>query len=232
MQQWALEATAAVSLQNFKASPMWILNFKRHYNIVSRKINKFITRSYVADASTLENSATEFVNMIKTVIDVVGVEHVYNADESNFNLELHSGRTLAVEGTKKVETVVQSLSAMTHSYTILPVISAAGKLTSPLLLVLKESSGTFGPQVKNTLFNAPNIHIQTSKSGKLSTQLFHEWFTDVYIPNTQTASALLLDSWTGHCPASMVELVPSNKQVAIYSIPKKTTGMIQPLDFF
>ncbi|XP_076666528.1 uncharacterized protein LOC143368052 isoform X2 [Andrena cerasifolii] len=232
LRQWALEANIAVSLKNFKASPMWILNFKRHYNIVSRKINKFITRSYAADAATLENSATEFVNMIKSVIDIVGLEHVYNADESNFNLEIHSGRTLVVEGTKKVETVVQSLSAMTHSYTILPVISAAGKLMSPLLIVLKESSGTFGPQVKKTLFNAPNVHIQASKSGKLSTQLFHEWFTNVYIPNTQTSSALLLDSWTGHCPASMLELVPNNKQVANYTIPKQTTGMIQPLDIY
>lgn len=85
----------------------------------------------------------------------------------------------------------------------------------------------FGPQVKETFFTAPNVYVQASKSGKLSTELFREWFTNVYVPNTGTQSALLLDSWTGL--ASILELVPPpppNKKVAVYTIPKKTKGSI------
>jgi len=68
---------------------------------------------------------------------------------------------------KTVEAIVQSVSSTTHSYTIMPIISASGRLLSPLYIVLKESMGTFGPRVQDTLFRPVNIYIQASKSGKL-----------------------------------------------------------------
>jgi len=40
---------------------------------------------------------------------------MYNADESGFNLEIHSGRTLAKSGVKTVEAIVQSVSSTTHN---------------------------------------------------------------------------------------------------------------------
>jgi len=42
--RWALEAKEEINLLNFKAGT-WILNFKRKYGIVSRKVTKFINRS-------------------------------------------------------------------------------------------------------------------------------------------------------------------------------------------
>ena len=48
------------------------------------------------------------------------------ADQGEFHLEMHSGRTLAIEGTRQVECVVQSISSTTHSCTIQPTISADG----------------------------------------------------------------------------------------------------------
>jgi len=47
-----------------------------------------------------------------------GFENIYNSDQNGFQLELHAGRSLAIEDTKKVECTVQSVSATTHSYTI------------------------------------------------------------------------------------------------------------------
>jgi len=49
-------------------------------------------------------------------------------------LEIHSGRTLTTQDVKTVETVIQSQSAITHSYTIMPTISASGQLLSPFYL--------------------------------------------------------------------------------------------------
>lgn len=74
---------------------------------------------------------------VKPFIQTFGENNVFNADESGFQLEIHSGRTLALQSTKTIETVVQSISATTHSYTILPLISASGQLLSPLFIVLK-----------------------------------------------------------------------------------------------
>lgn len=52
------------------------------------------------------------------------------------------------------------------------------------------------------------------------------------MPNTGARSLLLLDSWTGHCPASLNPHIPADKVAEILTIPKKTTGMVQPLDVY
>jgi len=82
---------------------------------------------------------------------------------------MHSGRTLAVEGEKKVQCLVQSVSATTHSYTIQLLISATGQLLSPIFVVLKEPSGKFGPVVCKTKLRPENVYLETSKFGKLTT---------------------------------------------------------------
>jgi len=74
-------------------------------------------------------------------------------------LKIHSDRTLTTQDVKTVETVVQSQSAITNSYTIMPAISASGQLLSPLYLVLKETSGSFGPRVEEILFRSANVFI-------------------------------------------------------------------------
>jgi len=233
LRRWALEAKAQIDLSSFKASATWILNFKRKYRIVSRKITKFVSRSAQRDKEQLQIACQEFIATVKSNINLFELENIYNADESGFNLELHSGRTLTTQGVKTVESIAQSLSATTHSYTIMPIISASGQLKSPLYLVLKEASGNFGPRVEESLFRPANVYIAASKSGKLTTQHFQSWFTNVFVPVTGSFSVLLLDSWSGHCPASLQEFIPKkDKDIRILTIPKKTTGMIQPLDVY
>jgi len=107
---------------------------------------------------------------------------------------LHAGRTLAYKGTKRIESVVQSKTAVTHSYTIQPIVSADDMLLSPLFIVLKEVSGTFGPRVQETMFMAPNIFVRVSKSGKLTSDYFKIWLQNVFFLNVEPKSVLLLDS--------------------------------------
>jgi len=97
---------------------------------------------------------------------------------------------------------------------------------------LKEANGNFGPRVEETLFRPSNVFIEASKSRKLTGQHFQSWFTNVFLPSTGSFSVLLLDSWTGHCPASLQEFMPKDKDIRILTIPKKTTAMIQPLDVY
>ncbi|XP_070529783.1 uncharacterized protein [Cardiocondyla obscurior] len=229
---WALEAKDQVDLPELKASKWWIWKFKNVHRIVSRKITTFRMRVTLESIENLRDIVESFISNVKSSIPVIGVEEIYNADESGFNLEIHSGRTLAKIEMKTVAATVQSVSAKTHSYTIMPIISASGNLLSPLYLVLKESTGTFGPRVKESLFRPVNIYIQASKSGKLTSEYFKTWFSEVYLPNTGRKSMLLLDSWTGHCPSQLQQLILKEKEVQFATILKKTTGMIQPLDVF
>lgn len=170
LQKWALQAQKEIGFNDvrFKASHNWLWNFKKQHRIVSRKINKFVTRKTTGEEELLRKNAEKFVADVAPLIKKYGTENVYNSDQSGFHVEIHSARTLATEGEKKVECVVQSVSSITHSYTIQPTISAEGKLLSPLFIVLKETKGEFGPRVEKALFQAENVFVLASKSGKLT----------------------------------------------------------------
>ncbi|RWR99912.1 hypothetical protein B4U80_02605 [Leptotrombidium deliense] len=47
----------------------------------------------------------------------------------------------------------------------MPLISANGRLMTPLLIVMKEKDGKFGPIVTKNMFRHPNIYIVASASG-------------------------------------------------------------------
>lgn len=153
IKRWALRAREEINLSPtlFTASAFWVHNFKVNHGIVSRKINKFVTKKQISSKEKLLQASSEFVSKVKSEIMLVGEDNVYNSDQSGFNLETHAGRTLALKGSLKVECLAQSLNSLTHSYTIQPIVSANGDLKSPLLIVLQETSGKFGPIVEKTV---------------------------------------------------------------------------------
>lgn len=53
-----------------------------------------------------------------------------------------------------------------------------------------------------------------------------------FLPNTGAESILLLDSWSGYCPSDVENSVPTDKEVKIFRIPRKTTLMVQPPDVY
>ena len=106
--QWALKAYKELGDNSmvFKASRKWIYNFEKAHRIVSRKVTMFITRKTLEDKEVLKTKATEFVNEINPLVARFGPENLYNSEQSGLQLEIHSGRTLAIEGTRKVECTV------------------------------------------------------------------------------------------------------------------------------
>jgi len=170
LKRWALQAQEEIGNLNpiFKASPSWVARFKKSHRIVSRKVTKFVTKRTIEDSVNLQETTDNFVKTVKPLIGQFGSENIYNSDQSGFQLEIHSGRSLSYQGVKKVERVVQSIPSTTHSYTIQPIISCNGKLLSPLFIVLKEVDGSFGPRVKETLFKPTNVIVKASKSGKMT----------------------------------------------------------------
>jgi len=72
---------------------------------------------------SLDVDSNRFIENVKYYIEHYGIENVYNSDQNGFQLKLHTGCTLAEKGVKKVESVAQSTSVITHSYTIQSIIS-------------------------------------------------------------------------------------------------------------
>jgi len=69
---------------------------------VSRKISKFINRSSKTNQKQLQIACQKFISSVKSFIDLFEIQNIYNADESEFNLKIHSGRTLTIQGVKTV----------------------------------------------------------------------------------------------------------------------------------
>lgn len=130
------------------------------------------------------------------------------------------------------ESIMQSLSSVTHSYTIQPTVSAAGKLLIPLFMVLKEPNRDFGPRIRESLFKAPNVLVTASKSGKLTSDHLKRYLTEVFFPIVGEKSVLLLDSWGGQCERTVLSVVPEDKELVHLVIPKGSTCQIQPLDVY
>lgn len=229
---WAMEFAHKEAVSNFAASKAWIYNFKRHYRIKSRKITKFVSRSYTKDELELQKSATDFVeSTTKKLADYVPSQ-IFNTDQSGFEKEMRARRTLSFVGEKHTETMAQSINALTHSYTIMPTISMDGMLLPKLFIVLQELAGSFGPTVTKQMFKAENIIVKASKSGKMGRRELTEWYQEAFFPFTEDKCALLLDSWTAYNDSSCLEGMPPGKTIELFQIPPGTTGKIQPLDKF
>ncbi|XP_058793318.1 uncharacterized protein LOC131665452 [Phymastichus coffea] len=102
----------------FKPSPNWILLFKKKHKIVSRKIIKYVTKVHVENEASLKLYCQNFIILIKTELSTKSASNIYNSNQSGFNLEMHTGRTLSEK---------------------------EGTLLSLLFMVLKEINGSLDP---------------------------------------------------------------------------------------
>lgn len=88
-------------------------NFKKVNRIVSRKITKFMSKKSIVQQTITVKASKDFVEFATRYVHHLGLE--VNTDKSGFIREIYSGRTLDHFGVKKVESLMQFDSAMTHS---------------------------------------------------------------------------------------------------------------------
>jgi hypothetical protein len=123
------------------------------------------------------------------------------------------------------------MNAATHSYTIIPSISMVGKLIGPVFICLQEPTGKIGPRIKQSIYQASNIHVTCSKSGKLTKTHIQYWAENVLSSCISEDCLLLIDSWSGQTDPSIYDDISTeNITCKQMQIPPKTTGDIQPLD--
>jgi hypothetical protein len=234
IRQWGIQAASALEFAEFKASRFWVYNFKAEHSIVSRKVSKFITPLQRESRPSLMDSISELRSDIRCHISNKTAALVFNTDQSGFNLEYHSGRTLAIKGSSSIECIAQSLSSLTHSYTIMPTVSASGCLVGKLLIVLKETKGVFGPIVLKTLFKPENVHLLASASGKMGKKEMIVYWQDVFFPVVAGQNVtMLLDSWPSFKDRQAIDSVkPVDVSLDILTIPPGGTPIAQPLDVY
>lgn len=229
LRRWGLKKARELNLNDFQASEGWLYNFKYRHGICSRRITKLVTKKVVESQEEINRSAENFVLETNKVIEGYSTNQVLNTDQMGVEMEPHGGRTLSHSGEKSTWGSVRSLGAATHSYTIQPTITMDGCVLNPLYMCLKEPSGRIGDNVKKNLFNAKNIVLTCSKSGKLTSSLVTYWVNQCLFPNLRSRTLLLVDSLPHQIHP---EVYKGLKHFEYRVIPPKTTSMIQPLDVY
>lgn len=230
IKRWALEINKELNISDFCASDRWLYYFKYDYGIVSRKITKLITS--VTFETDIIKKSNEFLEICKNVINQVDPFCVINTDQTGFNYELYSKRTLSHIGEKTTSLIVSSMSSITHSYTVQPAITMNGKLLSKFYLCLKETNGNFGPRVQSELpTNFPNVIIRCSSSGKMTKDLVIDFNQQIIQPLYQQKIVYIADSWSGQTNSEIYENIFGN-QCEFLQIPPHCTSIVQPLDVY
>lgn len=231
VRRWAMKEAKRVGHSSFKCSHSWIQRFKRKYRIRRRMVTTFVTDKSIKAGKEVLKECKEFVANVRKELSLYEPSKVFNTDQSGFNKEIHTRATLAFIGTRRVEARVKSTSAMTHSYTIQPLVSMDGTLYSPMLVVLQEPNGVFGVRVTETMKRAPNLVMKAGRSHIVTKQIVREWFSEIYFPVAGEKSLLLVDSLPAYKDRSIIDqLKPDSCEYDVMIIPPGGTGYIQPLD--
>uniref|UniRef100_A0A8R1HUJ0 HTH CENPB-type domain-containing protein n=1 Tax=Caenorhabditis japonica TaxID=281687 RepID=A0A8R1HUJ0_CAEJA len=216
---------------NFNASNGWLAAWKRAHALSSRRITKFVATVRHKQRDELEQKAKIFVEHINQDITLYTPAKVFNADQSGFQSEMHTARTLARTGSKKVECTVQSVSATTHSFTVTPLISADGILAEKLFVTLQEKGGKFPAKGH---FQAPNLIVTCHTSHIMTKNIMKEFIEKIVFDSSMPLDALLIvDSWASWIEldsAAIDSITPPTHNLKRAIIPPGCTGFIQPLD--
>ena len=230
--KWALETANKIGLQ-FLASKKWIYNFKRRHELVSRKVTKVHSSSKMVAAAKILEATNTFRNEVLAESPKYSPQLVFNTDQSGFQYEFYSTRTLSFKGEKDTPITVKSMNKTTHSYSIQPTLGLDGKLHGPLYLCLQEIGGRMGTRVKETYFRAPIVEVTCSSSGKLTTSLFERYVDYVLGPLLTGDCLLLLDSWGGQQSDECFQGIENlGFTCTRLRIPEGATPTTQPLDVF
>ena len=146
-----------------------------------------------------------------------------------------SGRTLSHRGEKDTHGLVQSMNAMTHSYTLQVLISNARKLAPKFFLCLQETNGIFGPSVRQHIETntSQNCVIICTKSSKMSKSTLKYWIKSCLDEVVTCNTLLLQDSWGAQKDESLFEeCLTDSTALEIRTIPPEATKYIQPLDVY
>jgi len=237
IRRWAIQKAREMGLEKFKASHKFVSNLKRRLRINSHKVTHLVTRKHFIEKETIDQNLRVFLELANSKLASFNLDFVLNSDQSGFLKEFHSSRTLSYKGEKHTKVLVNSIANTTHSYTIQPTITASGKLLSPMLICLQETTGNeFGPVVgAQVAENTPNnLVVVCSKSGKLTKEHVKTWLKDCLSPHMTQKSLLLTDSWSGQTDDFLKDSILPEKREFLESItiPAGTTGICQPLDVY
>ena len=139
------------------------------------RITIFINKKNHVRRADLELKAQAFIGGIRDLMQTVPLASFANADQSGFLKEMHSVRSHAPVGERKVIRIIQSLAAILHSFTILPVLFANGTLAEKLFIIMQEPGGKF-PRRGHFITPNGNLVVRAGTTHIMMKNQMLDWF--------------------------------------------------------
>ncbi|XP_020292188.1 uncharacterized protein LOC109858896 [Pseudomyrmex gracilis] len=240
LQQWALSAASQFENFPFKASKAWIRKFKRQHRLKQQKITKYVSAKEAATIDEILAAADIFRKQTRIIIPNFHKDFIINIDQAECQYQSTCDRTLA---TQRKAGFVQdtNLNKISHSYTAQYGITMSGKILPRVFLCLQEAKGVFDPKVQQAIDEfltvCTNVVVTSSKSGKLTSNLYTQFLKEILLPYVKKEKFLLIiDSWPGQTNPALYDEIflddDSAGTCTIKVVPPKCTPLCQPCDVY
>ena len=90
-----------MNLDDFQVSMAWLLEFKKHHEICSHKITSMVTKREINNFDDIKKSEEEFLQKFYQLSGKCLLKQILQTDLVGIEKELHSTRTLSIQGEKK-----------------------------------------------------------------------------------------------------------------------------------
>lgn len=204
---------------NFCASSGWLDRFKNRYGIRQLQLSG---EKLSADNDAVDVFKTEFLDFTEGLTK----DQIFNADETGLNFKMLPKKSLA----SQKETSAPGHKMSKERITVLACANASGEHKLPLLCIGKSKNPR---ALKNIARNALPVHYKAQKSAWMSSDIFTEWFQEIFVPsvehflkskNLPRKAILLVDNAPTH-PSEL-----RNGDIVVRFLPPNVTSLIQPMD--
>ncbi|KAK3095358.1 hypothetical protein FSP39_013674 [Pinctada imbricata] len=207
-------------------SDRFITNFlKRHKNLLSLRQSHSLES---CRAEVHQGQIDHFYGLLKSMMESLELQHspdsIYNMDESGFSGRLVSSKRVIMP--KASRHAYQSQVSLSGHTTVVQAISASGRALPPMLIF----SGCM-PRGDPQAGIPNNWMMRCTESGFINTEIFIEWFTELFLPSVghKRPVLLLLDNLSSHWNPNFIDLAKENN-IDLLFFPSHASHLLQPLD--
>ena len=181
-----------------------------------------------ADKVASDNFIASFAEFIEQ--HHLTLNQIFNCDETGLNFRLLPDKTLASSFEKSADGRKKSKERVT--------INACANATGSIKLPLQVIGTAKRPRCfRGVQMDLLPVEYQGQKNAWMSTEIFHTWFHESFVPTVRRELALLgleqkavlvLDN----CPAhpNVKDLVSDDGKITAHYLPPNVTSLIQPMD--
>ncbi|CAK1598554.1 unnamed protein product [Parnassius mnemosyne] len=175
-------------------------------------------------AQVTREMVEEFFEHIKTEIEGVPPENIYNMDESGFHDDPGKKKLLFRRDSRHPEVIKNTSKSC---YTVVFCANAGGEVLPPFFIFKGKRLWS------DWLFQAPSgSRMAVSESGWIDSSIFEEWLEKHFIPHVDKQNGkkvLLCDNLSAHISPKALRLCSEHNITFICLLPN-STHLLQPLD--